>query len=108
MGDANLIRTLRDSPNLATRAIGTPLSSPKGTIWYRFDPKPSGWCKTAAHVNPQGLDDTLAIWLERLPAVIPISTWEESYILISCSLSFPRKALKSPQDILMIQQHQEV
>ncbi|GJS27972.1 hypothetical protein Tco_0488592 [Tanacetum coccineum] len=33
------------SRHLATWAIGTILSSPKGTMWYLFYPKPSGWCK---------------------------------------------------------------
>ncbi|GKB38605.1 hypothetical protein Tco_0883547, partial [Tanacetum coccineum] len=34
---------------LSTRDIGTPLSSPKGTMWYLFDSTPSNWCKTDAH-----------------------------------------------------------
>ncbi|GJR70807.1 MAK10-like protein [Tanacetum coccineum] len=38
MGDKNPIRTL---PNQATRAIGIPSSSPKGTMWYLFDSTPS-------------------------------------------------------------------
>nr|GEV32948.1 hypothetical protein [Tanacetum cinerariifolium] len=29
--------------------LGTPLSSPKGTMWCLFDPTPSDWCKTNAH-----------------------------------------------------------
>ncbi|GJX94654.1 zinc finger, CCHC-type containing protein [Tanacetum coccineum] len=49
MGDKNPIRTLGDYSDLATRAIGTSLSSPKGTIWCLFDPTPSGWCKADAH-----------------------------------------------------------
>ncbi|GJY45213.1 hypothetical protein Tco_0433426 [Tanacetum coccineum] len=46
---------------LATRAIGTPLSSPKETMWYLFDPTPSGCCKTDAHSMDFG----------------SISTWED-------------------------------
>ncbi|GKC49097.1 zinc finger, CCHC-type containing protein [Tanacetum coccineum] len=88
MGDANLIRTLRDSPNLATRAIGTPLSSPKGTIWYRFDPKPSA-----------------SNWLERLPAG-SISTWEDLTTHFLAQFFPPERTAKLRNDILMFQQHQ--
>nr|GEW19709.1 hypothetical protein [Tanacetum cinerariifolium] len=42
MGDENPIRTLRETtPNLATRAIGIPSSSPQGTTRYLFGPTPS-------------------------------------------------------------------
>nr|GEY80639.1 MAK10-like protein [Tanacetum cinerariifolium] len=37
---------LEISPNLATRATGTPLNSPKGTMWYfliRHDPVGAKW-----------------------------------------------------------------
>ncbi|GJT86844.1 hypothetical protein Tco_1068561 [Tanacetum coccineum] len=46
---------LEITPNLATRAIEIPLSSPYGTIWYLFDPTPFGWCKTDAHSMNFGL-----------------------------------------------------
>ncbi|GJR61166.1 hypothetical protein Tco_1503328 [Tanacetum coccineum] len=36
---------LEITPDLATRAIGTPFSSSKGTMWCLFYLKPSGWCK---------------------------------------------------------------
>nr|GEW44124.1 retrotransposon Orf1 [Tanacetum cinerariifolium] len=36
-------------PDLAMRVVGTPLSSPKGTMWWLFDLTPSGRCKTDAH-----------------------------------------------------------
>nr|GEV83447.1 hypothetical protein [Tanacetum cinerariifolium]GEW51254.1 hypothetical protein [Tanacetum cinerariifolium] len=49
MGDAYPIRTLGVTPNLATRATGTPLNSLKGTMRYLFDLTSSGWCKTDAH-----------------------------------------------------------
>ncbi|GJY85888.1 hypothetical protein Tco_0499914 [Tanacetum coccineum] len=32
---------LKITPDLAMRAIGTPLSYPKGTMWHLFDPTPS-------------------------------------------------------------------
>ncbi|GJR09480.1 hypothetical protein Tco_0792132 [Tanacetum coccineum] len=40
---------LEITPDLATRAIETPLSSPMGIMWCLCDPTPSGWCKTNAH-----------------------------------------------------------
>ncbi|GKB02230.1 hypothetical protein Tco_0830319 [Tanacetum coccineum] len=50
---------LKITPNLATRATRIiPLNSPKGTMWYLFDPTPSGWCKTDAYsmdsLDPDG------------------------------------------------------
>ncbi|GKD98321.1 hypothetical protein Tco_1382218 [Tanacetum coccineum] len=54
---------LEITPDLATWAIETPLSSPMGTMWCLCDLTPSSWCKTDAlstdfvqifydHVNP--------------------------------------------------------
>ncbi|GJX41091.1 hypothetical protein Tco_0256081 [Tanacetum coccineum] len=66
MGDANPIRTLGDYSNLATQATGTPLSSPKGTMWCLFDPTSSSWCKTDAHstdFSPRIQTNTLRIFL---------------------------------------------
>ncbi|GJT75237.1 hypothetical protein Tco_1041962 [Tanacetum coccineum] len=38
----NILSVLLEiTPDLATRDIGTPLSSPKGTMWSLFDPTPS-------------------------------------------------------------------
>nr|GEZ23082.1 hypothetical protein [Tanacetum cinerariifolium] len=42
MGDKILSVLLEITPNLAMRATGTPLSSPKGTMWCVFDLTPSG------------------------------------------------------------------
>ncbi|GKF28980.1 hypothetical protein Tco_0095322, partial [Tanacetum coccineum] len=41
MGDANPIHTLGDYSRPSHKGIGIPLSSPKGTMWYLFDPTPS-------------------------------------------------------------------
>nr|GEX83091.1 MAK10-like protein [Tanacetum cinerariifolium] len=49
MGDKNHICTLGDYSRPSHGALGTPLSSPNGTMWYLFDPTPSGWCKMDAH-----------------------------------------------------------
>ncbi|GJV19568.1 hypothetical protein Tco_1368588 [Tanacetum coccineum] len=50
MGDANPIRTLGDYSKPSHEGYRIiPLNSPKGTMWYLFDPTPSGWCKTDAH-----------------------------------------------------------
>ncbi|GJY10307.1 hypothetical protein Tco_0378492 [Tanacetum coccineum] len=57
---------LEITPNGATRATRTPLSSPKGTIWCLFDPTPSA-----------------SNCLERLPAG-SILTWED---LTTCFLA---------------------
>ncbi|GJU46208.1 ribonuclease H-like domain-containing protein [Tanacetum coccineum] len=71
MENRNHIRTLGDYFRPATKATGTPLSSPKGTMWYLSDPTPSGWFKTDAHST-----DLVRNWLERLSAG-SISTWED-------------------------------
>ncbi|GJY89063.1 hypothetical protein Tco_0503691 [Tanacetum coccineum] len=61
---------LEITPDLDTRAIRTPLSSLKGTIWCLCDPTPSDWYKMDAHST-----NFASNWLERLP-VGSISTWE--------------------------------
>ncbi|GKB19598.1 hypothetical protein Tco_0853521 [Tanacetum coccineum] len=45
---------LETTPDPATKATGTPLSSPKGTTWYLSDPTPPGWCKIDAHSTDLG------------------------------------------------------
>jgi hypothetical protein len=57
---------LEITPDLATRAIETPLKFPKGMIWHLSDPTPSGWCKTDAlstDFGPRILINTLRTFL---------------------------------------------
>nr|GEW54119.1 zinc finger, CCHC-type [Tanacetum cinerariifolium] len=42
---------LEITPDLASRAIETSLSSLMGTMWCLCDPTPCGWCKTDAHAT---------------------------------------------------------
>nr|GFA29446.1 MAK10-like protein [Tanacetum cinerariifolium] len=49
MGDANPIRTLGDYSKPSHEGYMTPLNSPKGIMWYLFDPTPFSWCKMDAH-----------------------------------------------------------
>ncbi|GJS83066.1 zinc finger, CCHC-type containing protein [Tanacetum coccineum] len=91
---------LEITPNLATRATGTPLSSSKGTMWCLFDPTPSGWCKTDAHSM-----DFASNWLKRLPSG-SISTWEDLTARFLAQFFPPGRTKKLCNDILMFQQHQ--
>ncbi|GJT81741.1 MAK10-like protein [Tanacetum coccineum] len=75
-------------PDLATRAIETPLSSPMGTMWCLSDPTPSA-----------------SNWLECLPAG-SISTWEDLTTLFHAQFFPPGRTPKLQNDILMFQQHQ--
>ncbi|GJY94849.1 zinc finger, CCHC-type containing protein, partial [Tanacetum coccineum] len=91
---------LETTSNLATRAIGTPLSSSKGTMWCLFDPTPSGWCKTDAHSM-----DFARNWLERLPAG-SISTWEDLTTRFLAQFFPLGRTAKLRNDILMFRKHQ--
>ncbi|GKA38950.1 zinc finger, CCHC-type containing protein [Tanacetum coccineum] len=118
MGDKILSVLLEITPNLATRATGKPLSSPKGTMWYLFDQTPSGWCKTDAHLTLMlqigkervrlfqfSLRDQASNWLERL-AVGSISTWEDLTTRFLAQFFPPGRTAKLCNDILMFPQHQ--
>ncbi|GKA94109.1 MAK10-like protein [Tanacetum coccineum] len=74
---------LKITPNLATRAIGTSLSSPKGTMWCLFDLTPSA-----------------SNWLERLPAG-SISTWEDFTTRFLAQFFPPGRTAKLRNDILI-------
>ncbi|GKE53797.1 hypothetical protein Tco_1488953, partial [Tanacetum coccineum] len=74
---------LKITPNLATRATGTPLNSLKGTIMYLFDPTPSA-----------------SNWLERLPAV-SISIREDLTTPFLAQLFPPGRTAKLRNDILI-------
>ncbi|GJT94673.1 zinc finger, CCHC-type containing protein [Tanacetum coccineum] len=92
---------LEITPDLATRASETPLSSPMGTMWCLYDPTPSGWCKMDALSM-----DFASNWLERLPAG-SISTWEDLTTRFLAQFFPPGRTAKLLNDILMFQQHQE-
>ncbi|GJT14696.1 zinc finger, CCHC-type containing protein [Tanacetum coccineum] len=95
---------LEITPNLATRATGTPLNSPKGTMWYLFDPTSSSWCKTDAHSTDFGpripTNTTTRDWLERLPAG-SISTWEDLTTRFLVQIFPPGRTAKLRNDILI-------
>ncbi|GJX90511.1 retrovirus-related pol polyprotein from transposon TNT 1-94 [Tanacetum coccineum] len=91
---------LETTPDLATRATGTPLNSPKETMWYLFDPTPSGWCKMDAHST-----DFASNCLERLPAG-SITTWEDLTTRFLAQFFPPGRTTKLRNNILMFQQHQ--
>ncbi|GJS39574.1 zinc finger, CCHC-type containing protein [Tanacetum coccineum] len=93
---------LKITPDLATRAIGTPLSSSKGTIGCLCNPTPSGWHKTDALSTD--LDQAIN-WLECLPAG-SISTWEDLTTRFLAQFFPPGRTAKLRNDILMFQQHQ--
>nr|GEU85248.1 zinc finger, CCHC-type [Tanacetum cinerariifolium] len=69
---------LKITPDLAMRVIGTPLSSPKGTTWFLFDPTPSG----------------------------SISPWKDLTNHFLAQFFSPERTVKLRNDILMFQQHQ--
>ncbi|GKD76156.1 hypothetical protein Tco_1334438 [Tanacetum coccineum] len=46
---------LEITPDLATRAIETPVSSPMGTMWWLCDPTPSVQRLMEAHLAPKSL-----------------------------------------------------
>ncbi|GJS27970.1 MAK10-like protein [Tanacetum coccineum] len=105
MGDEILFVLLEITPDLATRAIGTPLSSSKGTMWCLFDPTPSGWERTRLRLFQFSLRDQASNWLERLPAG-SISTWEDLTTRFLAQFFPPGRTAKLRNDILMFQQHQ--
>ncbi|GJZ55623.1 zinc finger, CCHC-type containing protein [Tanacetum coccineum] len=104
---------LEITPNLATRAIETPLSSPKGTMWCLCDPTPSGWCKMDAHSMERtrlylfqfSFRDQAINWIERLPTGF-ISTWEDLTTRFLAHFFPPGRTAKLQNDILMFQQRQ--
>ncbi|GJU86956.1 hypothetical protein Tco_1294502 [Tanacetum coccineum] len=69
---------LEITPNLATRAIETPLRSSMGTMWCLYDPTPSG----------------------------SILTWEDLTTRFPAQFFPPRRTTKLCNDILLFQQHQ--
>ncbi|GKC55540.1 hypothetical protein Tco_1078285 [Tanacetum coccineum] len=53
--ETNILSILLEiTPNPATRAIETPLSSSMGTTWCLYNPTPSGWCKMDANSTDLG------------------------------------------------------
>ncbi|GKF17244.1 zinc finger, CCHC-type containing protein [Tanacetum coccineum] len=111
MENRNHIRTLGDYFRPATKATGTPLSSPKGTMWYLSDPTPSGWFKTDAHSTDLGLrtqTNILRMLIPRLechPAG-SISTWDDLTTRFLAQFFPPRRTAKLQNNILMFQQYQ--
>ncbi|GKC83547.1 zinc finger, CCHC-type containing protein [Tanacetum coccineum] len=83
--------------------IGTPLSSPKGTMWYLFDLTPSG--KSALVFISIFLRDQASYWLERLQAG-SIYTWDDLTTRFLAQFFPPGRTTKLCNDILMFQQHQ--
>nr|GEX26268.1 MAK10-like protein [Tanacetum cinerariifolium] len=94
---------LEITPDLAMRAIETPLSSPMGAMWCLCDPTPSG--KEPPCVFQFFLRDQACNWLERLSAG-SISTWEDLTTCFLGQLFPPKRTVKLNNDILMFQQHQ--
>ncbi|GJY26797.1 MAK10-like protein [Tanacetum coccineum] len=86
---------LEITPNLDTRAIETPLSSPKGTMWCLWDLTPFSWCKMDAHST-----DFASNWLEHLPAG-SISTWEDLTTRFLAQFFPSRRTVKLRNDILI-------
>ncbi|GJX53712.1 zinc finger, CCHC-type containing protein [Tanacetum coccineum] len=78
MRDKNPIRTLGDYSKPSHEAIGTPLSSLKGTMWCLFD----------------------------LTSSRSISTWEDLTTRFLAQFFLPGRTAKLCNDILMFQQHQ--
>ncbi|GKA73616.1 MAK10-like protein [Tanacetum coccineum] len=101
MGDENPICTLEITPNLATKAAKTSLSSPMGTMWCRCDPTPSGWCKTDAHsidFGPRIQNQHLKDFLKLVDSLdLDVANRERTRL---------RRTAKLQNDILMFQQHQ--
>ncbi|GKD02315.1 zinc finger, CCHC-type containing protein [Tanacetum coccineum] len=79
---------LEITSNPATRAIKTPMSSPKGTMWCLCD-----------------LTLSASNWLERLPAG-SIPTWEDLTTRFLAQIFPLGRTAKLHNDILMFQQHQ--
>ncbi|GJZ76994.1 MAK10-like protein [Tanacetum coccineum] len=105
---------LEIAPNLATRATGTPLSFPKGTMWYLFDLTPSVDSLDLDVANRErmrlrlfqfSLRDQASNWLERLPAG-SISIWEDLTTRFLAQFFSPGRTAKLRNHILMFQQHQ--
>ncbi|GKA87229.1 zinc finger, CCHC-type containing protein [Tanacetum coccineum] len=96
---------LEITPDLATRAIETPLSSSIGTMWCLCDPTPFGWERTCLRLFQFFLRDQASNWLERLPAG-SISTWEDLTTRFLAQFFPPKRTSKLRNDILMFQQHQ--
>ncbi|GJU21760.1 MAK10-like protein [Tanacetum coccineum] len=81
---------LEITPDLATRAIETPLSSLIRTMWCLRDLTPSSWCKMDAHsTNFES-----------------ISTWEDLTTRFLAQFFPLGRTAKLRNDILMFQQHQ--
>ncbi|GJY10000.1 zinc finger, CCHC-type containing protein [Tanacetum coccineum] len=98
------------TPNLATRAIGIPLSSPQGTTWYLFDPTPSGWCKMDAHSrscprDPKQTTRDFVKLMDSLDLDGSITTWEDLTTRFLTQFFPPGRTAKLRNDILMFQQH---
>nr|GEY04767.1 zinc finger, CCHC-type [Tanacetum cinerariifolium] len=92
-------------PDQATRAIKTPLSSPKGTMWCLYDPTLTDWERTRPCLFQFFLCDQASNWLECLP-VGSISTWEDLTTRFLAQFFPQRRTTKLRNDILMFQQHQ--
>ncbi|GKE25221.1 zinc finger, CCHC-type containing protein [Tanacetum coccineum] len=96
------------------KATRTPLSSPKETIWYLFNPTSSvdsldlngdNMERTRMRLFQFSLLNQASNWLERLPAG-SISTWEDLNTRFLAQCFPPRRTAKLLNDILMFQQHQ--
>ncbi|GKC87691.1 zinc finger, CCHC-type containing protein [Tanacetum coccineum] len=112
MGDENPIRTLGDYSKPSP--TGTPLSSPKGTMWCLIDPTPSvdsldlngdNRERTRLLLFQFSLHDQASNWLECLPAG-SISIWEDLTTRFLAQFFLPGRTIKLRNDILMFQQHQ--
>ncbi|GJW22434.1 zinc finger, CCHC-type containing protein [Tanacetum coccineum] len=101
MGDENLSVLLQITLDLATKAIKTPLSSSMGTMWYLYDPTPSGWERTHLCLFQFSLRDQASNWLERLPAT-SIFTWEDLTTCFVAQFFPPGRTTKLRNDILII------
>ncbi|GJW52633.1 reverse transcriptase domain-containing protein [Tanacetum coccineum] len=86
---------LEITPDLAMRAIGTPLSSSKGTMWER----------TRLRLFQFSFRDQASNWLERLPSG-SISTWEDFTTRFLAQFFPSGRIAKLRNDILMFQQHE--
>ncbi|GKE34809.1 hypothetical protein Tco_1454131 [Tanacetum coccineum] len=104
MENRNHIRTLGDYFRPATKATGTPLSSPKGTMWYLSDPTPSGWFKTDAHSTDLG-KERACVYFNFLSAIkleIGLNAFQQDLslhgktsLLVSLLNSFHREGLQN-------------
>ncbi|GJV09562.1 zinc finger, CCHC-type containing protein [Tanacetum coccineum] len=104
---------LEITPNLATRAIKTPLSSPMGTMWCLCDPTPSVDSLDLDVANRERMclylfqfsfRDQASNWLEHLPA--GSITWEDLTTRFLAQFFPPGRTVKLHNDILMFQQHE--